>query len=174
MHINIYFLSALASVVVLAWEAMRTFQRRQTHNIEDIVIQAVQAAVGPLDARLDSIDKRLVIVETKMDLVIGGVAIGAATVLHHPDATRARIDYLLDEFRDGRITPEESEELKGYLRTIINWDGTQPSPPFTLYPGEQTAAAVLLATMDHVNDTGELDLNGLLDPPACGTEEAGA
>lgn len=101
MHVNVYFLSALAGVLALTWEAIRTFQRRQTHNIEDIVREAVNAAVAPLDARLDTIDKRLVVVETKMDLVIGGVAIGAATVLHHPDPTRARIDYLLDVFRSG-------------------------------------------------------------------------
>ena len=94
-------------------------------------------------------------------------------MLHHPEPNRARVDYLLDCFREGFITPEESEELKGYLHTIMTWEpaGDGAEPPFTLFPGEPTAAALMLATMDHVNNTGEL--SGLLDPPADSPEEAG-
>ena len=184
VHIDVYFLSALAGVVALVWEALRRFRNSQTHNIEDIVAAAVRNAVReeiePLDARLALLNTRLTVVETKMDMVIGGVAVGAAAVLHHPEPSRARVDYLLDSFREGSITEEEMDELKGHLHTIMNWEqhgdsldgGAAGEPEFIIYPGEPTAAALMLATMDHVTNTGEL--RGLLDPPADSSEEAGA
>lgn len=167
MHVNVYFLSAMAGVVALVWEALRTFRKSHHTNIEEIVGHAVLAFK---DSIVGPIDKRLVVLETKMDLVIGGVAMNSVSVLHHPEPSRNRVDYLLDSFRDRTIGPEETEELKGYLHTIMQWEEGNAAP-FVIFQGEQSAAANLLSTMDHIADPEETD--GLSDPDADSTEEAG-
>lgn len=170
MHINVYFLSAMASILVLAWEGLRTVKRSQSHNIEDIVTKAIASAIDPVMALISRNDNRLVVLETKMDLVIGGMAHNAAAVLHHPDSTRKRIDYLLDVFRAGTITEMETQELRDHLEFILHWEDGQAAP-YRIFQGEQAAAGLMLATMDHVVTPEVTD--GLSDPDADSTEEAG-
>lgn len=167
MHVNVYFLSAVAGVGVLLWELIRSWTRSRKDNIDDIVRHAVMAfkdeIVGP-------IDKRMVVLETKMDMVIGGIAMNSGTVLHHPEPSRYRVDELLDLFREKTITPDELEELRGHLEFILNWTDGQESP-YKIFPGEQAAAGLMLATMDHVVAVEETD--GLPDTAAGSSEAEG-
>lgn len=167
MPVNIYFIAAIASVGVLVWELFRSWRRSRKAGIDDIVRHAVLAfkdeIVGP-------IDKRMVILETKMDLVIGGIALNSGTVLHHPEPSRFRVDELLDLFREKTITADELEELRDHLEFILNWSEGQESP-YKIFSGEQAAAGLMLATMDHVAAVEECD--GLPDTESGGTEEAG-
>lgn len=78
-------------------------------------------------------------------------AIGAAKILHQPDPRRAHIDHLLEAFMEGTLTSDERIELKKILVQIRNFEPSQPPMDFPVYPGEQTAAAILLSTMDLVD-----------------------
>lgn len=168
MHVNIYFLSALAGVLALAWEALRTLRSNNDANIEDIVKHAVvvfkDEIVGPIDTRLT-------VMETKVDLVWRNITLNSVAVLHHPEPSRARVDYLLDCLASGTITTDEMEELRGYLEIIMKWEEGNAAP-FKIFQGEQSAAAIVLSTMDHVITPEEC--HGLSDIPAGSAEEAGA
>lgn len=79
------------------------------------------------------------------------LAINAAKGLHQPDPRRARIDHLLEAFMEGTLTAEERIDLKKLLVLIRNYDPGTSHLNFPVYPGEQTAAAILLSTMDVVD-----------------------
>lgn len=167
MHINIYFLSAVAGVVAVLWETIRTWHRSRKAGVNEIVRHAVlvfkDEIVGP-------IDKRMVVLETKMDMVIGGIAMNSSTVLHHPEPSRYRVDELIDRFKDRVITEDELEELREHLEFILNWTEGMDAP-YTIFPGEQAAAGLMLATMDHVLTSEES--NGLPDTAAGSSEAEG-
>lgn len=101
------------------------------------------------------VDSRLIVLETKMDLIWSGIARDLASVLHHPEPTRQRVDYLLDKFKhdiDRRpriLSDTELSELKRYLEIIRDWEPGHAAP-FTVYPGEQGHAALLLNLIDYV------------------------
>jgi hypothetical protein len=142
VHINIYFLSAVAGVLVVIWEALKTAGRGQKRSISDMVRHAVEDSVVPLATRMT-------VLETKFDMVLSGITFNSVSVLHHPEPSRARVDYLLDCYREKTITVDELEELRGYLEIIMRWEEGKEAP-FKIFQGEQAAAAMMLSTMDHV------------------------
>lgn len=142
-HVDIYVVSAAAGVIALLWEAWRNFRNRHNEGVEDIA----RKLLNPLILRLT-------VLETKMERTISDIALLSATVLHHPEPSRVRVDQLLDFFRDGNITAEEIDELKGYLSIIVHWEEDDEAP-FKVFQGEQSAAALMLATIDHV--VGEVE-----------------
>lgn len=94
--------------------------------------------------------------EVKVDMYwtsLEQLAMNSAKNLHQPDPRRAHIDHLLEAFMEGTLTPEERIELKKILVQIRNVEPNSPPLPFPVYPGEQTAAAILLSTMDIVDPT---------------------
>lgn len=80
------------------------------------------------------------------------MAMNSAKNLHQPDPRRQHVDRLLEAFMEGTLTPEERIELRKVLVTIRNYEPGSGVPlEFPVYPGEQTAAAILLSTMDVVD-----------------------
>jgi hypothetical protein len=79
------------------------------------------------------------------------LAMNTAKNLHQPDPARQHIDLLLEAFMEGTITDAEKLELKKILVKIRNYDPAGPPLNFPVHPGEQTAAAILLSTMDIVD-----------------------
>lgn len=78
------------------------------------------------------------------------LAMNAAKNLHQPNPLRAHVDHLLEAFMEGTLTPEERIELRKVLVKIRNFEPSGEPLEFPVYPGEQTAAAILLSTMDIV------------------------
>lgn len=80
------------------------------------------------------------------------LAMNAAKQIHQPDPARAHVDKLLEAFMEGTLTAEERIELRKILVTIRNYEPNGTTPlDFPVHPGEQTAAAILLSTMDLVD-----------------------
>lgn len=80
------------------------------------------------------------------------LAMNSAKNLHQPDPRRAHVDKLLEAFMEGTLTPEERIELRKTLVTIRNYEPNGTTQlDFPVHPGEQTAAAILLSTMDLVD-----------------------
>jgi len=151
VHANIYFLSAVGTVIATIFGAVQYVVRSRKKLIEEAVTMAIHRVVEEL---FDPLDKRVTIVETKMDLFWQKLAGDMARVLHHPEPSRVNIDLLLDDLMDGTMTPEGTTELAGYLRIIRDWEPGQ-DVGFVVYPGEQVAAAILLHTLDHVAPEGK-------------------
>ena len=138
MQINVYFLSALVGVLAGVFALMEILSRRSKNLIMVTVQQALEPFAG-----------RLYVLETKMELFWRSVAIDSAKILHQPDARRSHIDKLLEALMADKLTEQGEAELRGYLVKIRNWEpGVDVG--FPVHPGEQTAAAILLATMNHV------------------------
>jgi hypothetical protein len=117
--------------------------------------------LNSIDDKQDNMIERLVAVETKMGLYWESVAINAAKQLHQPDPLREPVDHLLEAFMEGTLTEDERLKLKKYLVKIRNWETKENAEDdrrlavaqlgFPVIPGEQTAAAILLGTMDLVD-----------------------
>lgn len=75
------------------------------------------------------------------------LAVNMARILHSPLPGRERVDYLLERFMDGGINAREADELRAKLTQIRDYEPGKPSP-FPIYAGEQTAAAILLTTLE--------------------------
>jgi hypothetical protein len=86
--------------------------------------------------------------KTQVAVFWKSVAIDAAKILHQPDPKRHMIDALLEAFMEDTLTSDEEVQLRKYLVTIRNWEPGQ-DVGFPIHPGEQTAAAILLSTMNH-------------------------
>lgn len=137
MTVNIYFMEALLTVVIGVFTIgayLLNSNKRMTRSLVD-------DAVSPLS-------NRLTIIETKVDVFWQRMAIDMARTLHHPEESRTQVDLLLDKFMDGTLEKDEVPELKHCLEIIREWEPGSPAP-FTVYQGEQVAAAILLHTMDH-------------------------
>lgn len=146
MHVNVYFLDALVSIAAVVSSALAWMQAKRRSSMKETVETAVR---NTIDEKIDPIDRRVAIVETKMDLFWQRVTMDLAQVLHHPEPSRFRVDALLDKLKEEIITPAEADELRRNLEIIKNWEEGQDAP-FKIYPGEQVAAAILLHTMEHV------------------------
>lgn len=97
---------------------------------------------------------------TQFTATMTEVAVNQAKILHQPDPRRAHIDHLLEAFMEGTLTADERLDLRKFLVQIRNYDPGGPSTlEFPVYPGEQTAAAILLSTMDLV-DPGKVTAIG--------------
>lgn len=152
MHLNVYFLSALAGIAVIVWEIAKAIRNRQNESLKDTVLHAIQ------DLKESTIDPLIIEVAVMKDRVntMWGTdawwrksAYDAATILHHPEPSRFRVDALLDVFKTGTITKAEIDELKRNLQIIVTYEEGHPSP-FKVFPGEQVAASILLNTIDHI------------------------
>jgi hypothetical protein len=97
---------------------------------------------------LDAVKDRTAVLETKVELWWKSVAMDAAKILHQPDPARAAVDKVLEAFMAGTLTKAQENELRGYLRIIRDYEPGQQTP-FPIHNGEQTAAAILLSTMEH-------------------------
>jgi hypothetical protein len=179
MHVNIYFLSAVAGVLAVVWEIFQLLRKNQKDSISDIIHHAllpvrtqIDMIKSDLSGDISLIKTDLAVIRTKVDPMWegwnGNVARNAA-VLHHPEPSRARVDYLLDCLRDKTITSGELEELRGHLETIMHWEEGKPAP-YKIYQGEQSAAANMLSALDVVHSEY---IDGLPDSTAGSSEEAG-
>lgn len=106
-----------------------------------LIETAIIRAVEPLATKLT-------VLETKMDVFWRQVALDAAKILHQPDPARHRIDCLLEAFMEDTLSADEELELRKELVKIRNWEPGQDLG-YPVHPGEQTAAAILLRTMEH-------------------------
>lgn len=80
------------------------------------------------------------------------LAMNSAKQIHQPDPARAHVDKLLEAFMEGTLTDAERIELRKILVVIRNYEPNGTTPlDFPVHPGEQTAAAILLSTMDLVD-----------------------
>ncbi len=107
-----------------------------------LIESSINKALAPVASRLD-------VMETKMDVFWRQVALDAAKILHQPNPERAMLDHLLDAFTEDTLTPSEELSLRKELVRIRNWEPGQDLG-YPVRDGEQTAAAILLRTMDHV------------------------
>ena len=151
MHVNIYFLAAAAAVLAVMGGGFKYFMSSRATLVEEAVTKAIHKVVEEL---FDPLDKRVTVVETKMDLFWQKLAGDMARVLHHPEPSRVNIDILLEDLMDGTLTPEGTTELSRYLRIILDWEPGD-DVGFTVYPGEQVAAAILLHTLEYVAPKGK-------------------
>jgi hypothetical protein len=143
-------LSALGSVLVVIAGALQYVIRTRKKLIEEAVETAIHRVIEEL---FDPLDKRVTVVETKMELFWQKLAGDMARVLHHPEPSRIAIDMLLEDLMDGTLTPEGTASLSRYLRLIRDWEPGR-DVGFVVYPGEQVAAAILLHTLEHVVPEG--------------------
>jgi hypothetical protein len=151
VHVNVYFLSALGSVLAVIAGAIRYIVVSRKKLIEEAVETAVHRVVEEL---FDPLDKRVTVVETKMELFWQKLAGDMARVLHHPEPSRIKLDTLLEDLMDSTLTPEGTTELTEYLRIIRDWEPGN-DVGFVVFPGEQVAAAILLHTLEHVAPEGK-------------------
>jgi hypothetical protein len=141
---NIYFVAALLTAVLGVVTIIGYLLNQHRKSLQAIVTESLNEAISP-------VDKRLTIIETKMELFWQRIAIDMAKTLHHPEPSRARVDTLLDNFMSGHLNDADSSELRGYLEVIRDWEPGQIAP-FMIFQGEQVAAAILLHTMEHVTN----------------------
>jgi hypothetical protein len=141
---NIYFIAALLTAVLGVATIIGYLLSQHRKSIQTIVDDSLDRKIGP-------VDKRLSVIETKMELFWQRIAIDMAKTLHHPEPSRARVDTLLDRFMTGHLSTPDTDELRGYLEVIRDWEPGQIAP-FMVYQGEQVAAAILLHTMEHVTN----------------------
>jgi hypothetical protein len=106
------------------------------------------------NTRIGSLMDRTAVLETKIELFWRNVAMDAAKILHQPDPRRAMIDALLEKFMAGTMSIDDENKLRGYLVTIRDYEPGRGTTDFPIRQGEQTAAAILLATMEHTIQGG--------------------
>lgn len=141
MHVNVYYISALAGVALFVWEFAKYWASRQSKNIKSIVVEAIHEAVEPIKTDVAVLKSQ-----------VGFLWADAITVLHHPEPSRFRVDYLLDALKAGTIRKAEILELKAALVAIISHEEGSNPAPFKVFQGEQIAAAILLHAIDHVTE----------------------
>lgn len=171
--VDIYFLAALVGVatgVLMFWQwirdrhkkfiettveeelvkALEKFSADFMSRIEGVIREKVDSAYHRIKEEfLDQLDRKVTVMETKVDVIWQRISIDMARVLHHPEPNRLRVDELLEVLMSGTLTETEAEELRGYLEVIRDWEPGVPAP-FTVFQGEQVAAAILLHTMAYV------------------------
>lgn len=137
MSIDVYFVAAVLAILTTVFASIKWMLGRHRKCIEQIVSESS----APLNTRLS-------VMEAKLDMFLTTAALDAAKILHHPEPSRFHIDALLDKLLDNHLTCGEADELRGYLRTIRDWEPGQ-DVGFKVFPGEQVAASILLITLDH-------------------------
>lgn len=153
MHVDVYFVEAVCSIVIAAFTAYQWWSSRSKRAIESIVSSTFHKL---MDEVIDPLKERVTIVETKMEVFWREIAGDMARVLHHPEPSRKRVDDLLDILMADTLTKDECKELSGYLEIIRDWEPGQPAP-FKIFPGEQVAAAILLHTMKNLMEVDNDD-----------------
>lgn len=146
MHVNIYFLSALVAVVLACISLYQLYRNSNRNTIQEIVAGTFHKI---MEETIDPLKERVSIVETKMEVFWKEIAWDMAKVLHHPEASRQRVDELLDVLMSDSMTECDQTELTGYLETIRDWEPGRAAP-FRIFPGEQVAAAILLHTLKYM------------------------
>jgi hypothetical protein len=166
--VDIYFVAAVAVIVTLIGQIWGYYRRISKDSVKDMIDHALTSIKDDLNI----IRTDLAVIRTKVEPMWdgwnGNLSRNAA-VLHHPEPSRSRVDYLLDCLRENTITPEELAELREHLETIMHWEPGCEAP-YAIFQGEQAAAANMLSALDVVYPE---TLDGLPDSPACCIEEAG-
>jgi hypothetical protein len=129
-------LSRLAVLETVTGPATRDREQLITKGIVSEALKPLGETVARLDTKLDL-----------MDSTFKSLAAEMVKILHHPDPDRKRVDDLLENYMDGTLTSEERLELRRNLTTIRNWEVGRPAP-YTIHPGEQVAAAILLKLLE--------------------------
>lgn len=96
---------------------------------------------------LTSVQERIAVIESKIDVFWKNVAYDVSQILHSPHQGWERLDSLLEQFRDRTITPDGMEELLRNLRVMVAGEW-QPS----VSRADQVAATLLLHAIEQVND----------------------
>lgn len=102
---------------------------------------------GMIVESLEPVREQVTSMSVKVETLWANLAVSMAQILHQPDPARAHVDVLLEAFMNGTLTSDERVELRKHLITIKSWEEGKPSD-YPIIPGEQTAAAILLALMD--------------------------
>jgi hypothetical protein len=135
--------------------AIETALQPLVHRITSVEQQNTDAAQRLQDVveiiigkALQPIQQQVVVLETKIDVFWKQVAMDAAKILHQPDPRRSEIDRLLELFMEDALDADEELQLRKFLLKIRNYE-EGANIGFPVQPGEQTAAAILLRTMNH-------------------------
>lgn len=115
---------------------------------QQILEAVITRSLAPISEKLGDVVTRIAVLESTQGF-LRDLMHGQAQVLHQPDPRRHHIDVLLEALMEDRLTEAQETELRGYLQLIKEWEPGR-DVGFPVHPGEQTAASVLLATMDHV------------------------
>lgn len=121
-------------------------------------INRMENTLGKIDTNIHETRERLSSVEALQRQHIDQITMSLMKQMHQPDPRRARIDHLLEAYMEGAISGSEIVELKKALIKIRNFEPVDNQVEesarvlgFPVFPGEQTAAAILLGTMDLVD-----------------------
>jgi hypothetical protein len=151
--------AAVAAIGAFLWTAIASWRSNRKSVLEDII----HHALAPLQVELGIINTALAVIRTKVDPMWAGWNSNItrnSAVLHHPEPSRARVDYLLDCLRSETITQGELTELRGHLETIMHWEYNKPAP-YTIFQGEQAAAAAMLSALDVIHpETNDVEQSG--------------
>jgi hypothetical protein len=119
-----------------------------------VTTSRIETTLDKVDSTVDQVRERVAGVEATQIRLIEQINMNLAKLLHQPDPRRGHVDHLLENYMEGTLTDDERTELKKYLIMIRNYEPDKTTLPFPVYPGEQTAAAILLGTMDLVAPDG--------------------
>ena len=99
---------------------------------------------------LNTVQERIAVIESKIDVFWKNVAYDVSQILHSPHAGWERLDSLLEQFRDRTITPAGMEDLMRNLRVMVAGEWESP-----VSRADQVAATLLLHAIEQVNDHAE-------------------
>lgn len=100
-----------------------------------------------MQAESASVQARLSVVETKIDLFWRGLAADAAAILHKPHPEFARRDTLLELFLSGEISLLELDELRNMLLEVIRTERLRNPDS-----GERLAASIIVRMIEAFGD----------------------
>lgn len=136
--------SAAVTPVAQAVAVLESRTGLEARERDRLIIKGmISEIVAPVNTEMARIDVRL----QMMDENWKQLASEMVKVLHHPIPERAHVDALLDGYEEGMLDSGEWLELRRHLAYIRSWEPGTPSD-YPIYPGEQTAAAILLQVMN--------------------------
>lgn len=112
-------------------------------ELTPIFLGLLATAVAWLFKSVIQLGKDVVSIQTALKIYFEGTAKGAAKVLDSPNPTPDNIRVLLRKYYDNHATDSEKDELKGWLKNLIN------DP--TASKAERSAAIDILSAMNAMN-----------------------
>jgi hypothetical protein len=119
--------------------AIISFQHTRKKDDTEEIKQTAREMAMVLD-KIDGLNNRIGVLETKIDVFWKNVAFDAARILHSPH--RPELDRLLDAFTSNAITISQTAELKAVLTEIMNGTVTD------FMAGDKVAAAIILRVIE--------------------------